>query len=50
MTRLLEDLLDVTRISQGKIELHREPLDLEIVVEEAVKAVGALFHAREQSL
>ncbi len=50
MTRLLEDLLDVTRISQGKIELHAEPLDLEIVIEEAVKAVGALFHAREQSL
>jgi CheY-like chemotaxis protein/two-component sensor histidine kinase len=50
MTRLLEDLLDVTRISQGKIHLHREVLDLKVVVEEAAKAVGALFHAREQQL
>jgi signal transduction histidine kinase/ActR/RegA family two-component response regulator len=50
MTRLLEDLLDVTRISQGKIQLNREVLDLKQVVEEAAKAVGALFHAREQRL
>ena len=50
MTRLLEDLLDVTRISQGKIQLHREVLDVRQVVEEAAKAVGALFHAREQRL
>ncbi len=50
MTRLLEDLLDVTRISQGKIQLHREVLDVKVIIEEAVKAVGALFHAREQHL
>jgi two-component system CheB/CheR fusion protein len=50
MTRLLEDLLDVTRISQGKIHLHREVLDMRQVVEEAAKAVGALFHARKQRL
>ncbi len=50
MTRLLEDLLDVTRISQGKIHLHREVLDMKVVVEEAAKAVGSIFHAREQKL
>lgn len=50
MTRLLEDLLDVTRISQGKIELHQEVLDMEVVTEEAVRAVNALFLAREQHL
>ena len=50
MTRLLEDLLDVTRISRGKIQLNREVLDAEVVIEEAVRAVGALFHSREQNL
>jgi len=28
LTRLVDDLLDVTRITRGKIELQREPLDL----------------------
>jgi two-component system CheB/CheR fusion protein len=28
MTRLIDDLLDVTRITRGKVELHRERLDL----------------------
>jgi len=28
MTRLVDDLLDVTRISRGKIQLHRERVDL----------------------
>ncbi len=50
MTRLLGDLLDVTRISQGKIELQLERLELDVIIEEAVKAVESLFHAREQTL
>jgi len=32
LTALVEDLLDVTRISSGKVQLHREPLDLLEVV------------------
>jgi len=28
MTRMIDDLLDVSRITSGKIVLHREPLDL----------------------
>jgi signal transduction histidine kinase len=32
LTRLVDDLLDVTRISRGKIELHRECADLREVV------------------
>ncbi|HUG93920.1 MAG TPA: ATP-binding protein, partial [Planctomycetaceae bacterium] len=43
MKRLLDDLLDVTRISQGKIELRREAVDLAAVVDEAVEAVGAVL-------
>ena len=36
MTRLVEDLLDVARITRGKVSLSREPLDLAKVVEKAV--------------
>ncbi len=38
MARLLDDLLDVSRISRGKISLHRERIDLRHVVDAAVEA------------
>ncbi len=38
MVRLVDDLLDVSRITFGKVELRREPLDLRAVAEEAVAA------------
>ena len=37
MARLLDDLLDVSRISRGKIALHRERIDLRDVIEAAVE-------------
>ena len=37
MARLLDDLLDVSRISRGKITLHRERIDLRDVVDAAVE-------------
>jgi PAS domain S-box-containing protein len=36
MARLIDDLLDVSRISRGKILLRREPLDLAPLVRQAV--------------
>jgi len=38
MARLLDDLLDVSRISRGKITLHHERIDLRDVVEAALEA------------
>ena len=38
MARLLDDLLDVSRISRGKITLHPERIDLRHVVDAAVEA------------
>ena len=32
MVRLVDDLLDVSRITRGKIELRKEPVDLAAVV------------------
>ena len=37
LTRLVDDLLDVARISQGKIVLQTEPLDLRAVVAHAIE-------------
>jgi signal transduction histidine kinase len=37
MTRLIDDLMDVSRINQGRIELRREVIDLARVIELAVE-------------
>jgi signal transduction histidine kinase len=42
VVRLVDDLLDVSRISQGKIELRREPVELASVVHHAVEAARLL--------
>ena len=48
LVRLVDDLLDVSRITRGKISLHREPLSLHAVVSAAVElarpAVDRLSH------
>jgi len=38
MVRLIDDLMDVTRINQGRIDLHREPLLLSSVLALAVES------------
>ncbi len=43
MARLLDDLLDVSRISRGKITLHPERIDLRHVVDAAVEASRPLI-------
>jgi signal transduction histidine kinase len=43
MTRLLDDLLDVSRISRGKMALHVERIDLRHTVQAAVEASRPLI-------
>ncbi|HEU5295427.1 MAG TPA: PAS domain S-box protein [Burkholderiaceae bacterium] len=50
MTRLLEDLLDVSRVTRNKIELRRERLDLMLAIEQALEATRPLIESREQQL
>ena len=38
LTRLIDDLLDIERISRGKFELRREPVPLETVIDMALEA------------
>jgi PAS domain S-box-containing protein len=43
MVHLVDDLLDVARISTGKVELRRRPMDLLEVVATAVETSGSLI-------
>ena len=48
--RLIDDLLDISRISRGKITLRREPVDLVTVIARAVETVRPLIEARSHEL
>lgn len=50
LARLLDDLLDLSRISRGKIRVQREPLDLRDVVERAIETVGPTLAQQEMQL
>jgi signal transduction histidine kinase/DNA-binding response OmpR family regulator len=50
MTRLIDDLLDVSRITRGKVELRRERVALSALVEHAVHATETLFRQRHHTL
>ena len=50
MTRLVDDLLDVSRVTRGLIELERSLLDVRAVVDEAVEQVRPQLGARRQRL
>jgi len=43
LTRLVDDLLDVSRITRGKINLTRQVVDLEGLISRAVETVHPLF-------
>jgi CheY-like chemotaxis protein len=43
MSRLLDDLLDVSRITQGKIELRRDRVDLRQVLDNAMETMRGLI-------
>lgn len=45
--RLIDDLLDVTRIERGKIELSRTPLELCVVIQRAVEVCMPDIDARQ---
>ena len=48
LSRLIDDLLDVSRITSGKIRLQREPVDLRSVVSNALELTRPLFERHLQ--
>jgi PAS domain S-box-containing protein len=50
MKRLLDDLLDVSRVNQGKIQLQKQRLDLNVLVGQAVEVSRPLMIERRHQL
>jgi PAS domain S-box-containing protein len=50
LAHIVDDLLDVSRIVQGKVVLHRAPLDLRAVVRSAVETNRSAIDARGHAL
>ena len=54
MVRLIDDLLDVSRITRGKLQLRKEPVEIASVVESALEMSGPIVerskHAVEVSI
>jgi PAS domain S-box-containing protein len=50
LTRLVDDLLDVSRITRNKIRLELKPLDLSLVIAGAVESARPLLQSRGQEV
>jgi PAS domain S-box-containing protein len=50
MVRLIDDLMDVNRISRGRIELRRQAVEVARIVQQAVETSGPLIEAGRHTL
>lgn len=50
LTRLIDDLVDVTRVSSGKMHLIRTTVDLSTVIRQAIDVCAPAMNARHQML
>ena len=49
LTRLIDDLMEVSRLTSGRINLHMERLDLNAIVENAIETVRPLIDQQRHS-
>jgi signal transduction histidine kinase len=50
LSRLIDDLLDVSRITMGKLTLHKEPVELRDILQHAVETARPLVELRRHNL
>jgi signal transduction histidine kinase len=50
LTRLVEDLVDITRIQEGRMTLDERPVEIGTVVDQAIETVQPLLREKEQRL
>jgi PAS domain S-box-containing protein len=50
LSRLVDDLLDVSRITQGRIDLQRKPLELGSIIAQALETVEPLLREKQHQV
>jgi two-component system, sensor histidine kinase len=50
LTRIVDDLLDVSRITQDRIELQKKPLEVRAVIADALESAGPLMREKGHRL
>jgi signal transduction histidine kinase/ActR/RegA family two-component response regulator len=50
LVRLVDDLLDISRITRGKIDLKREPIEISEVIAKAIEMASPLLEQRQHRL
>jgi signal transduction histidine kinase len=50
LARLVDDLLDVSRITQGRIELQRKPIDIASVIAQAMESVEPIMREKRHKV
>jgi PAS domain S-box-containing protein len=50
LSRLVDDLLDVSRVTRGKLQINGEPTDIHLAVERAIEGAKPLIDKRQQTL
>jgi signal transduction histidine kinase/ActR/RegA family two-component response regulator len=50
LTRMVDDLMDVSRITQGRIQLQRRPLALSTIVAQAIESVEPLLRQKRHTV
>jgi PAS domain S-box-containing protein len=50
MARLLDDLLDVSRITRGTLEIRKEPIELTAIIDAAIEIARPAIDARNHTL
>jgi signal transduction histidine kinase/ActR/RegA family two-component response regulator len=50
MSRLIDDLLDVSRITSGKIELRKELVEVGVIIERAIETTRPIIESRRHTI
>jgi PAS domain S-box-containing protein len=50
LARLVDDMLDLSRLSSGKMVLHTEPTELSTILKQAIQTVQSFIESREHRL
>ena len=50
LSRMVDDLMDLSRIRRGQLEIHKEPVELRGIVDRAIEATHPQFESRQHRL